>query len=213
MRTNSESLLGVGARRREVDYSKGVAITSIFNADAVTTIEPVRYPAGSSAMRFLAGPIVTSGGLAARVARSALAVLRHPIDFLRTHVLPGWAERTTILLVMQTVDDRLRLRLGRSAFTLFRRDLVSRPDTDGKAPSSAAVGHRVARDFAARVDGVALGSLNEGLLGIPMTAHILGGCPMGRDARRRRRRRRLRRARLPGAARRRRLDRARQSRA
>jgi cholesterol oxidase len=51
VRTNSESILGVVSRTRDVDYSQGVAITSIINADAVTTVEPVRYPAGSSAMR------------------------------------------------------------------------------------------------------------------------------------------------------------------
>jgi len=27
-----------------------------------------------------------------------------------------------------------------------------------------------------------MGSINEGLFNIPMTAHILGGCPFGRDA-------------------------------
>jgi cholesterol oxidase len=27
-----------------------------------------------------------------------------------------------------------------------------------------------------------MGSINEGLFNIPMTAHILGGCPMGADA-------------------------------
>jgi cholesterol oxidase len=42
VRTNSEALHGVAARDRATDYSKGIAITSIFHADAVTTIEPVR---------------------------------------------------------------------------------------------------------------------------------------------------------------------------
>jgi cholesterol oxidase len=145
-------------------------------------VEPVRYPAGSSAMRLLAGPMVTGGGFLSRLARTVLQVLRRPRDFLRTHVLPGWAERTTILLVMQTEDNRLRVRLGRSPFTFFRRDLVSLPDEKPTVPSSAAIAHRVANDFAARTNGIALGSLNEGLFGIPMTAHILGGCPVGRDA-------------------------------
>ena len=41
VRTNSEALLGVVSRDGASDYSTGVAITSIFHADAVTTIEPV----------------------------------------------------------------------------------------------------------------------------------------------------------------------------
>ena len=182
VRTNSESLLGVGARGRETDYSRGVAITSIFQADAVTAIEPVRYPAGSSAMRYLSGPIVTSGGLMKRLAVSVWAIVRRPADFLRSHFLAGWAERTTILLVMQTEDNRIRLRLGRSPLTLFRRDLVSLPDEEATIPSKIPLGHEVAHEFARRVNGIALGSINEGLFDVPMTAHILGGCPIGHDA-------------------------------
>ena len=182
VRTNNEALLGVVARGRDVDWSQGIAITSIFNADAVTTIEPVRYPRGSSAMRLLAGPLVTSGGFVRRVAQSVADLLGRPVDFLRTHFLPGWAERTTILLVMQTEDAYLRLGLGRSPFTFGRRDLVSLPQPDGAPPGTIPLAHRVARDFAAKVDGIPLGSVNEGLFGIPMTAHILGGCPFGRSA-------------------------------
>jgi len=40
----------------------------------------------------------------------------------------------------------------------------------------------VAATFAKRTNGVLTGSINEGLFGTPLTAHILGGCPMGRDA-------------------------------
>ena len=182
VRTNSEALLGVVSRGRDVDYSAGVAITSIFNADPVTTIEPVRYPRGSSVMRFLGGPIVDGGRLPARIARSLLEIVHRPVDFLRTHFLPGWAERTTIVLVMQTVDNRIRLRLGRGLLTFFRRDLVSLPDEVHTIPTKIDVGHRVTRDFAQRVNGIPMGSINEGLFDIPMTAHILGGCPFGRDA-------------------------------
>ncbi len=62
VRTNSEALLGATSRETKIDYSRGIAITSIFNPDEVTSIEPVRYPAGSSLMRFLAGPLVEHGG-------------------------------------------------------------------------------------------------------------------------------------------------------
>jgi cholesterol oxidase len=183
VRTNSEALLGVVNRTRAVDWSAGVAITSIVNIDPVTTIEPVRYPAGSSAMRFLSGPLVTHGGPARRIAESALDIVRRPTDFLRSHFLPGWAERTTILLVMQTVDNSLRLRLGRSPFTFFRKDLVSLPaEGEQMIPSTIDVAHHVTRRFGERTDGAPLGSINEGLFGIPMTAHILGGAPFGRTA-------------------------------
>lgn len=181
VRTNSEALMGSLSRDASVDYSTGVAITSIFEADAVTTVEPVRYPAGSSAMRYLSGPLIDARTVGGRIARSLLAIVRRPMDFARTHLLPGWAQRTTILLIMQTTDHRLRLRLGRGILTLFRRGLVSAPEpgTATSASTAEEIGRRVTRDFAARTNGIPAGSINEALLGIPMTAHILGGCPIG----------------------------------
>ncbi|MCG8352066.1 MAG: GMC family oxidoreductase [Chloroflexales bacterium] len=182
VRTNSESLLGVISRSLKTNYSEGIAITSIFNADAVTTIEPVRYPAGSDLMRFLGGPLIDSGTFLQRVGASILDVFRRPLDFLRTHVVPGWARRTTIMLVMQTEDNRIRLRLGRSLLTLFRRGLVSLPDEEHTIPSKIEVGHLVTRRFAEKINGIPSGSVNEALFNIPLTAHILGGCSFGRNA-------------------------------
>jgi cholesterol oxidase len=42
--------------------------------------------------------------------------------------------------------------------------------------------HELTRDFASRTNGVALGSRGENLLGLPTTAHILGGAPIGKNA-------------------------------
>jgi cholesterol oxidase len=179
VRTNSEAILGSVSRDRSIDYSRGVAITSVMQADADTTIEPVRYPAGSSTMRFLSGPMVRGSNLFTRLIKSAAHIITHPVDFLRTHVVPGWAVRSTVLLVMQSVDNRIRLRLGRSGLTGFRRNLVSEPDPTGAPRGSSDIGRDVAERFARRTDGILTGSINEGLFGTPLTAHILGGCPMG----------------------------------
>jgi cholesterol oxidase len=182
VRTNSESLLGVVSRNQKTNYADGIAITSIFHADAITTIEPVRYPVGSDLMRLLSGPLITTGSLPKRLLLSATDLFKRPLDFLRTHVLPGWARRTTILLVMQTEDNRIRMRLGRHLATLFRRGLVSQSDPEQAIPTNIPIGHHVTRRFAEKINGIASGTINEALLNIPMTAHILGGCPFGRDA-------------------------------
>lgn len=184
VRTNSEALLGSTARAKKIDYSEGIAITSMVYLDPVTTVEPVRYPAGSSLMRFLAGPLVEGGrSLLSRLLRTGLQIFVRPVDFLKTHILPGWAQRTTILLVMQTVDNHLRMGLGRSPTTLFRKNLVTLLDGDHAIPSQIEIGHWAARRFAEKTDGIAAGSITEGLFNVPMTAHILGGCPFGRDER------------------------------
>jgi cholesterol oxidase len=183
VRTNSEALLGSVARDNKVNFSKGIAITSIFNADAVTRIEPVRYPEGSDLMRMLAAPLISNGhAIPVRMLKSLGWILRHPLDFLRSQVLPGWARRVTILLVMQNVDNRLNIRLGRSLLTLFRKGLVAETETGHEINARVDAGHDVTRTFAQKTNGVPMGSLGENLLDYPTTAHILGGCPMGKDS-------------------------------
>jgi len=182
-RTNSEALLGVMSRTKDVDYSKGICITSIFSADEMTHVEPVRYPNGSSFMRILAGPLIEkTDKTATRLLKSIWDVISHPRQYLHSHVLPGWARRTTILLVMQTTDNRLRLTLGRSLLTLFRLGLVSEPDTDQPVPPRINVAHKITREFADKTNGIPAGSISESLLNMETTAHIMGGCVFGKNA-------------------------------
>jgi cholesterol oxidase len=183
VRTNSEALLGSVARDGKVNFSKGIAITSIFNADPVTRIEPVRYPEGSDLMRMLAAPLISNGhAIPVRMLKSIGWILGHPLDFLRSQVLPGWARRVTILLVMQNVDNRLNVRLGRGLLTFFRTGLVAESEPGHEIDARVDAGHDVTRNFAEKTNGVPMGSLGENLLDYPTTAHILGGCPMGKEA-------------------------------
>ncbi|MBI3177188.1 MAG: GMC family oxidoreductase [Chloroflexi bacterium] len=181
VRTNGETLLGAVNRQFDTDYSEGIAITSIMQADALTHIEPVRYPAGSDLMRFLGGPMIESGGAPARIFNAILEVLRQRADYFKVYVQAGWASRTTILLVMQTADNQMRLRLRRSLLTLYQRGLVSMPMPEQPIPAKVDIGHEIARAFAEKTGGIPLGSVSEGLFNVPITAHILGGVPIGRD--------------------------------
>jgi cholesterol oxidase len=183
VRTNSEALLGVTARNKKVDYSKGVAISCIFHGDEVTSVEPVRFPDGSPLIKVLQVPLIgRSRSLPLRMVRILWEYVHRPMDIVAAYVLPGWAYRTTILLVMQTVDNSLRLRLGRSRFTLFRRGLVSELDVEQAIPPRIDIAHRIARDLAARTNAIAGGSISETLLDMETTAHPIGGCPFGATA-------------------------------
>lgn len=183
VRTNSEALLGSLARTSDINYSEGLAISSIYNHDKVTRVEPVRYPDGSSLMRFLAAPLIDKDvSVPVRILRFLGWALTHPLDFAKALVLPGWAHNVTILLVMQHADNRMRLRIGRSAFTLFRTGLVAEKEAGYEIHAQVKGSHELAREFASRTNGVPLGSLGENLLGLPTTAHILGGAPIGRNA-------------------------------
>ena len=183
VRTNSEALLGSIARTSDINYSEGVSISSIFNADAVTRVEPVRYPDGSSLMRFLGAPLVSDvTSIPARIFKSLTWIIRNPIDFFRAMTFPGWAHNTTILLIMQNVDNYMQFRMGRSPLTLFRRGLVAKREADHQIHARVDAGHDVTREFAKRINGAALGSITENVFNLPTTAHILGGAPIGKDA-------------------------------
>ncbi len=183
VRTNSEELLGATDWSGDQDYSQGLAITSIFLPDEDTALEPVRYPAGSSFIRLLSAPLVgTDSRLWMRWLKIAGQILAHPVAALRNYLFPGWARRTTILLIMQTRDNLMRLRPGRSLFTAFRQGLVSETAEGEPPPARIEIGHRVLDEFVRRTGSVPAGSVAESVLNIPTTAHILGGCPFGGDA-------------------------------
>lgn len=155
VRTNSESLVGATVARTDVDYSVGVAIGSAFEPDAETRIEPVRYGRGSNLMGLLGVPLVSP--------------LRAPVVFLRGLSVRSWSERTVVLLVMQSRDNALRVRLRRGRLTTSART----------APGRIELARIAARHAADVMGGVPGASLNEVLLGIPTTAHVLGGAAIG----------------------------------
>ena len=184
VRSNSEALMGVTARDRTQDFSQGVAISSHFWADEVTSVEPCRYPPGSSFMRSLIWPLEGYGSQGTTFWGRVWASLRHlfrkPGDFLHTRLLPHWAERDTVLLIMQTVENKMSFRRGRTLTVGGRKGVYTERDPEDPIPACVDAGSDVVRRFAQKVDGVPWVGLND-LLGIPNTAHILGGCPIGAD--------------------------------
>jgi cholesterol oxidase len=180
VRTNSEVLGGTTARRGGVDYSEGIAIASGFFATPATHLEVVRYSKGSDFMSFLATLQVDDGTRLTRPLKWILTCLRHPIDLLRSLNPFGWARRTVILLVMQTVENSLRLVRRRHWYWPFAKKLGSRRDPgQPPVPSYIPVANQAVRAVAAAIDGFPGSAVNEVLLNVPMTAHILGGACMG----------------------------------
>lgn len=179
VRTNSEAILGVTTRNPETDYSRGIAITSGFYPDDTTHIEPVRYSKGSSFMKLLAAPMADAGGPILRPLKLILSMLSSPVDTLRLFFNTRWAESTIILLVMQNIDNKMKFKLGRNLFTLFRKRMTTEQDRAARVPSYIAIGHVVARMLAKKINGIPQSATNEVVLQIPTTAHILGGCGIG----------------------------------
>jgi cholesterol oxidase len=173
VRTNSEAIVGASARRTGVDYSAGVAITSAFRPRPDTEIQPVRYPPGSNLLGLLGTILVDGGGRVPRQVRFVAQAARRPLRFARSLSVRRWSERTIVLLVMQSVDNALRVRWT-------GRRLVSRREDGAKAPPSyIPEANQAARLAAELIGGDPGSSLNEVLLDVPTTAHILGGACIG----------------------------------
>jgi cholesterol oxidase len=184
VRTNSEAFLGAFSFSDLEDHSKGLAITSIIAADGSTQIEPVRFGADSSLIFWLlAAPLVESSSrFLVRLWRMLADIVRHPRQFLAGKRIRGMTKRGNALMVMQTQDNLLRLRLGRSAYTLFRRGLVPVHNKERGVPINIELGYQVIRSYAEKIGGFPMSTIPEGLLNLPTTAHPIGGCLFGRDS-------------------------------
>jgi cholesterol oxidase len=177
-RTNSESILGARSRDKFADYSKGVAITSSFHPDPQTHIEPVRYGKGSNSMGLLQSVLTDGGDDGPRWRKALKEIRRSPRDVAKLMWLKGWSEQTIIVLVMQSLDNSLTVSRKRGR---FRDKLVSRHGEGEPNPTWIPKGNEVARRLANRINGIPGGAAGD-LANVPMTAHIIGGAPIGLTA-------------------------------
>jgi cholesterol oxidase len=184
VRTNSEAFVGAFGLSEGEDHSEGLAISSIYQADESTSIEPIRFPGDSSMLfRVLGTPLVREGGgFLRRSWRMLAASLRHPLETLNLKIMPGLSRRGVALMLMQNEDNALDMRLGRSLHTLFRKGLVAEHHTENQIPVNLELGNRMAQDVADRIGGKPMSAVPSAWLDLPMTAHMLGGCTFGRDA-------------------------------
>jgi cholesterol oxidase len=179
VRTNSEALVGATARKRSVDYSKGISIASGFYPNDDTHIEMVRYGAGHDFMGTLGTLLTGGGGRVPRWIRLIGNMFRHPLDFARLIIPFDWARRTGILLVMQPLHNYMRLTLKRRWWWPFSKVVDSKWSSEAKVPKFFPVANDTAERLAQKMDGIPGSLLPEVLFHLTSTAHILGGCPMG----------------------------------
>ncbi|MFJ9947087.1 GMC oxidoreductase [Kitasatospora sp. NPDC091207] len=182
-RTNSEALVGAQTTDRRygsrADFTKGVAITSSIHPDENTHIEPVRYGKGSNAMGALSVMQVKGGGKGPRWLRYLGTAARHPVTFARSMNQHRWSEKTIIGLVMQSLDNSITVSLKTKGFG--KGQLTSTQGHGAPNPSWIPAAEEGAQALAAEINGFAGSTVGE-IFDIPMTAHFLGGCPIGDSA-------------------------------
>jgi cholesterol oxidase len=105
---------------------------------------------------------------------------RHPLMALRAMRIRAWSRRTVILLVMQTLDNSIRLKVKRR-WPNGNAVLTTEQDPDNPNPDKIPAAYRVAESIQAKIGGTAQAMFTEAIFSIPTTAHILGGAVIGRD--------------------------------
>ncbi|GAB2949534.1 GMC family oxidoreductase [Streptomyces pseudoechinosporeus] len=184
-RTNSEALVGAQTDNRryrkvtgeaKADFTRGVAITSSIHPDPNTHIEPVRYGKGSNSMGGLSIVQVPYAERSSRVLGFLSHAARHPLLVLRSLSYRRWSERTIIGLVMQSLDNSLTTYLKPKG--AGKGLLTARQGHGAPNPKQIRAASEAASAIAEEINGFAGSNVGE-LIGTPLTAHFLGGCPIG----------------------------------
>ena len=181
VRTNSEAITGIIERATPDtrDHSRGIAITSHFKPDAVTTVEPVRYGPGSDFIRLLYAPAGDGFTAFSRIVGSIRTVIARPTDLLLFFKYRDLTRHSFMLLVMQHLDNHLSFTLGRSFLTGFRWGAVSVSPEKKKIPAYIPVAADVTRRVGERLNAMPINGVPEILLNTATTAHLIGGAPIG----------------------------------
>jgi cholesterol oxidase len=107
-------------------------------------------------------------------------VLRHPALALRAMRVRAWSRRTVILLVMQTLEGAMRLKVARR-WPNGNVVLTTEQDPDNPNPDKIPTAYRAAEWIQSKLGGASQAMFTEAMLSIPTTAHILGGAVIGAD--------------------------------
>ena len=150
---------------------------------SIPTGKPTSSPSGSARgttrMSLLVAALTDGRKKIPRFFRWAGNEILHPIRHARLRKPSGWAKKTIILLVMQTVDNFFHLKIRRPWFFPFVKTLKATAGDDRRNPTWIPIGNEFARRLAGRVKGVAGNVITEVTVNAPITAHILGGCSFG----------------------------------
>jgi cholesterol oxidase len=183
VRTNSEAIVAVLSQDEAAALAEGgPTITSHYYPNEQTHITQNRFPTGYEFMKWYMGPLVDGASPPRRAARTVGRLLRHPRQSTVAMRARRWRQRISVLTVMQQTDNQVAFRYGRSPFIGFGHGLMSQVVDGQRAPTYLPEANEAARAFAAASGGTPLNMLPESVANLAITAHILGGCPMGQTA-------------------------------
>jgi cholesterol oxidase len=180
VRTNSESVLAVTGPDATLDFTRSVAISSSVYPDPDTHIEIVTYGGGADSQSLLFWLLTGRGSRTTRPLHFVANLVRNPRRAAAAMRIRGWSKSTVILLVMQTLESAMRLKVKRRS----RGGgvvLTTEQDPEHPNPDKIPAAYDAAEWFSRHLGGTAQAIFTEASLSIPTTAHILGGAVIGAD--------------------------------
>jgi cholesterol oxidase len=104
-------------------------------------------------------------------------MITRPVDFFRSFFNFKVAQNSIIFLIMQSLPNSMKLKLTRG---WFGNSLSFDNQSGRKVPSYIPIGQEALYRYAKKVNGVPHNAFSEVVFGLASTAHILGGCPIGK---------------------------------
>jgi cholesterol oxidase len=178
VRTNNEAILSITSKNTDVNYGRGIAITSGVHPDDNTHIEMVRYGDGADSMRGLMTMLTGAGKPWPRWLRLLGNIFKNPIGFLKMYYPFGSSRKTSIVLVMQPITSHLKLRLKNK---LWGRNLDTELTPGQDVPKFMPLANEITSSLAEKMNGTPHSLSLEVIGNTCSTAHILGGATMGRS--------------------------------
>ncbi|HAD11750.1 MAG TPA: GMC family oxidoreductase [Saprospirales bacterium] len=173
VRTNNESLIAVTQLEGHADQSQGIAIGAILDTDEHSHLELCRYGSGSGAWRLTFLPFVEGPNALVRSFKMLADLLLHPRQYWKYFRVKDWAKNSQVMLFMQTLNSTITFR--RTWWGSMRTAVVGEEKPTAFIPRAI----ELARKFEQIMKGKAFAFGLTPLMGIPGTAHILGGAVMG----------------------------------
>lgn len=177
VRTNAESIGAITLRDKKADLTGGVAFTgSLWSTDDMHFEWP-QYGGGGDSMGALFAPLTGDGTRLTRPLKLLLAILVHPINFLRSSNPRGWSTRSMLIGAMWNRDGTVQLKAKRRWFGKSVR-LSTRQDPANPLPTFIPEVNEFIDHMAKKYDAIPQLWATEAFK-IPFTAHILGGAVIG----------------------------------
>jgi len=180
VRSNSEAILGVKIPKADKDLTKGIAISAGFHPDKDTHIETFRYGKGQNMMGLLTTEMTHVDQKAGMISW-LLNFIKHPIRNLAYFFPRRWSERGIFLLVMQPLNNYLRLVHEKKWWKFGGVSINTKNESNQPIPGRIKVGENVAANISNRLGGTCSTTYTSAILNIPTTAHILGGARMAKS--------------------------------